>query len=52
MAEDAADIPVASDHLQVVQSQEEDLLAQGLRTNTEGQNLERQAITDGKAANS
>ena len=51
MEEDARDRPVASDHLQVFQSREEELLAQRLRTNTEFQNLEHPTIMDGEAAN-
>jgi len=54
MEEDAQDRPVASDHFQVFQSREEELLAQRLRTNTELHaiihNLEHPTIMDGKAA--
>jgi hypothetical protein len=52
MEEDAQDGPAASDHLQVVQSREEELHAQRSRTNTEFQDLGHPAIIDGKAANS
>jgi len=51
MEEDAQDGPVASDHLQVVQSRREELLAQRLRTSTEFQHLGHPAIMDGKARN-